>query len=88
MLGASISNIVNLLSKDFLKLVLVAAVIAFPVAWYSMNNWLNDFAYRVNIPWWIFVSAGIISAVIAFVTISFHAVKAATANPVKNLRTE
>jgi len=87
-LGADTGSIVGLLSKDFLKLVVVAAVIAFPIAWYAMHKWLEDFAYRIGISWWVFVAAGIIAAVIAFVTISFQAIKAATANPVKNLRTE
>lgn len=87
-LGASIGSIVALLSKDFLKLVLIAAIIAFPVAWYAMHNWLQDFAYRINIPWWLFIVAGILAALIAFVTISFQAIKAAVSNPVKNLRTE
>jgi len=79
---------VQLLSKDFLKLVGVAALVAFPVAWYSMHNWLNDFAYRTNIPWWLFVAAGILSAIIALLTIGFQAIKAALANPVKSLRNE
>jgi len=87
-LGADVGSIVGLLSKDFLKLVIIAAVIAFPLAWYAMNNWLQDFAYRINIPWWIFLAAGIIAAIIAFATISLQAVKAAVANPVKSLRTE
>ncbi|MBD0287026.1 MAG: ABC transporter permease [Flavisolibacter sp.] len=87
-LGADVSSIVGLLSKDFLKLVAIAAVIAFPVAWYFMHRWLEDFAYRISIPWWVFIVAGIVAAIIAFVTISFQAIKAATANPVKNLRTE
>ncbi|HEU0111826.1 MAG TPA: ABC transporter permease [Flavisolibacter sp.] len=87
-LGANVSTIVALLSKDFLKLVAIAAVIAFPVAWYAMNQWLQEFAYRITIPWWIFLVAGIVAAIIAFVTISFQAIKAATSNPVKNLRTE
>jgi putative ABC transport system permease protein len=87
-LGANVSTIVALLSKDFLKLVLLAAVIAFPVAWFAMDSWLQDFAYRINISWWVFVLAGIIAAIIAFVTISFQAVKAAIANPVKSLRSE
>jgi putative ABC transport system permease protein len=87
-LGATVSNIVGLISKDFLKLVLVAAVIAFPVAWYAMNQWLQDFAYRINVPWWVFLLAGMIAAGVAFVTIGLQAIKAATANPVKNLRTE
>jgi putative ABC transport system permease protein len=87
-IGASVTSIVTLLSKDFLKLVAIATVIAFPIAWYAMNNWLQDFAYRSNMPWWIFLSAGIIAVVIALVTISFQAIKAATANPVKSLRSE
>jgi putative ABC transport system permease protein len=87
-LGASIGSIVTLLSKDFLKLVLIAAVIAFPIAWYAMHNWLEDFAYRINIPWWLFLVAAIAAACIAFATICYQAIKAAVANPVKNLRTE
>jgi len=87
-LGASTGSIVGLLSKDFLKLVAVAAVIAFPVAWYAMHNWLQDFAYRINMPWWIFLLAGIIAAIVALCTISFQAIRAALSNPVKNLRTE
>jgi putative ABC transport system permease protein len=87
-LGATIPNIVGLLSKDFLKLVAISAVIAFPVAWYAMNSWLQDFAYRTSISWWIFIIAGLVAAGIAFFTISFQAVKAAITNPVKNLRTE
>lgn len=87
-LGASVTGIVTLLSKDFLKLVLIAIVIASPLAWYVMHRWLQDFAYRVDINWWVFLLAGIIAAAIAFVTISFQAIKAANANPVKSLRTE
>jgi len=87
-LGASVSNIVGLLSKDFLILVAIAAVIAFPVAWFAMNTWLRDFAYRTDISWWIFITAGIVAAAIALFTISFQAIKAALTNPVKNLRTE
>jgi putative ABC transport system permease protein len=87
-LGADTHTIVTLLSKDFLKLVLIAALIAFPVAWWAMNNWLEDFAYRITIPWWIFLAAGITAAFIAFITISMQAIKAALANPVKSLRTE
>jgi putative ABC transport system permease protein len=87
-LGATVSTIVALLSKDFLKLVLVAGIIAFPVAWFAMNKWLEDFAYRINIPWWVFLFAGLMAALVAFATIGFQAVKAARANPVKNLRTE
>jgi len=87
-LGASVSNIVVLLSKDFIKLVLIAFLIASPVAWYIMHNWLNDFSYRINISWWIFIAAGFLAVLIALATISFQAIKAAIANPVKSLRTE
>ena len=87
-LGASISGIVGLLSKDFLKLVLLAAVIASPLAWYFMHEWLQDFAYRVNIGWWVFAASGAIALLIALITISFRSVKAAIANPVTSLRTE
>jgi putative ABC transport system permease protein len=87
-LGATTGSIVSLLSQDFLKLVAIAAIIAFPVAWFAMHNWLQDFAYRINMPWWIFISAGIIAAMVALATISFQAVKAALSNPVKSLRSE
>ena len=87
-LGASVGNVVNMLSKDFIILVLISSVIAFPIAWWVMNNWLQDFAYRINIGWWIFVTAGVIAFLIAFITVSSQAIKAALANPVKSLRTE
>ena len=87
-LGASVGTIVVLLSKDFLRLVIIAAIIAFPVAWYAMHKWLADFAYRIDISWWIFIVAGIIAACIALVTVGIQAIKAAMANPVKSLRTE
>jgi hypothetical protein len=87
-LGATVSGIVTLLSKDFLKLVIIAIVIASPIAWWAMNKWLQDFAYRINLSWWIFAVAGIAAIVIAFLTVSFQAIKAALANPVKSLRTE
>jgi putative ABC transport system permease protein len=87
-LGASAFRIASMLSKDFLKLVAVAIIIASPIAWYFMNQWLQDFAYRINIAWWVFLLAGIIALFIALVTISFQAIKAAIANPVKSLRTE
>ena len=87
-LGADTSTIVALLSKDFLKLVAFAAIPAFVVSWYFMNKWLEDFAYRISMPWWMFLTAGILAAVIALITISFQAIKAALANPVKSLRTE
>ena len=87
-LGADTSTIVALLSKDFLKLVVFAAIPAFVVSWYLMNKWLEDFAYRISMPWWMFLSAGVLAAVIALITISFQAIKAALTNPVKSLRTE
>jgi len=87
-LGASIPQIVTELSKDFLKLVLIASVIALPIAWYAMSKWLLDFAFRISIQWWVFLMAGVIAVVIAFVTISFQSIKAAMANPVKSLRSE
>ncbi len=87
-LGANVSTIVALLSKDFLKLVFIAAIIAFPVAWYAMYKWLQDFAYRVGIQWWIFAVAAIAALLIALITVAFQAIKAALANPVKSLRTE
>ncbi|MBV9963024.1 MAG: ABC transporter permease [Parafilimonas sp.] len=87
-LGANTGTIVTLLSKDFLKLVLIAAIIAFPVAWYAMDKWLSDFAYRVKMQWWVFLFAAFAAALIALFTVSFQAIKAALANPVKSLRTE
>jgi putative ABC transport system permease protein len=87
-LGANIGGIVAMISKDFVKLVLIAFIIAFPVAWWAMNKWLQSFAYRVTISWWVFVLAGSITIVIALLTVSFQAIKAAVANPVKSLRTE
>ena len=87
-LGSSVSGIVVLLSKDFIKLVLLASVLAFPVAYWVMNNWLKDFAYRIEISWWIFGLATLIALTIALATVSFQAVKAALANPVKSLRAE
>ena len=87
-LGASAGNIVAMLSKDFLKLVLIASLIAFPVAWWGMHKWLQDFEYKLNISWWVFVVAALSAALVALFTISFQAIKAAYANPVKNLRTE
>ncbi|MNE96888.1 hypothetical protein D3C80_1951590 [compost metagenome] len=88
MLGASIPEIVKVLSVDFLKLVIIAAVIAFPVAWYVMHQWLQDFAYRIAIQWWVLAISGIAAILIALITISFQSVKAAMANPVKSLRSE
>jgi putative ABC transport system permease protein len=87
-LGASVINITSMLSKDFLRLVIISVVIASPLAWFVMNKWLQDFAYRVHISWWIFAIAGLIALLIALITVSFQAIKAAVANPVKSLRTE
>ena len=87
-LGASVSSLVALLSKDFLKLVLIAIVIASPIAWWAMNKWLQDFAYRITIEWWFFALAGGLAVSIALVTVSFQSVKAALTNPVKSLRSE
>ncbi|MEJ7679049.1 MAG: FtsX-like permease family protein [Segetibacter sp.] len=87
-LGASITQITALLSKDFLKLVFLAFIIASPVAWYVMNKWLQSFAYRITINWWIFLFAGMIAILIALLTVSYQAIKAAIANPVKSLRSE
>jgi len=77
-----------MLSKDFLKLVVISILIASPVAWLVMNKWLQSFAYRINISWWIFFIAGALALVIALATISYQSIKAAVANPVKSLRTE
>jgi putative ABC transport system permease protein len=87
-LGASVGSIVALLSKDFIKLVVIALFIAAPIGWYFMNKWLEDFAYRIDIGWWVFAVAGLFAIIIAFATISLHATKAALANPTNNLRTE
>jgi putative ABC transport system permease protein len=87
-LGASVQNILFLLSTDFLKLVIVALFIAIPVGWYIMHSWLRDFAYRIGIHWWVFIIAAVIAVLIAFLTISTQAMKAALTNPVKSLRTE
>ncbi|MDP9078516.1 MAG: ABC transporter permease [Bacteroidota bacterium] len=87
-LGASVTNIVAMLSNDFLKLVGISAIIAFPVAWWAMSRWLQDFAYRTNIGWWVFAIAGLLAVVITITTVSFRAIKAALMNPVKSLKTE
>jgi putative ABC transport system permease protein len=87
-LGASVQNITLLLSVNFLKLVLIANIIAWPVAWLAMHHWLQGFAYHISIQWWIFIIAGIVSILIAFFTVSFQSIKAAVANPVKSLRSE
>ena len=87
-LGASVTQVTSMLSKEFLKFVLIASLIAFPIAWWAMNKWLQSFAYRIHISWWIFLAAGTIAILIALVTVSFQAIKAAVANPVESLRTE
>lgn len=87
-LGATAGNIVGMLSKDFVKLVVISAVIAFPMAWWAMHKWLEGFAYRVSISWWIFVTAGLMALFIALVTVSMQAIRAALANPTKSLRSE
>ena len=87
-LGASAGSIIGMLSKDFLKLIIISFVVAFPLAWWGMHTWLQNFAYRTAISWWIFILAGSIAAMIALLTISFQAIKAALANPVNSLRTE
>ena len=87
-LGASVAGIVALLSKDFLKLVMIAILIATPVAWWAMTQWLKDFAYKIEIEWWVFALAGTLAIAIALLTVSFQSVKAALMNPVKSLRSE
>ena len=87
-LGASVLGLAGLLSKDFLKLIIIAAIIAFPVAWWAMNKWLQQFVYRSTISWWIFLIAGGMALIIGLLTISFQAIKVAIANPVESLRSE
>ena len=87
-LGASVASITTLLSKDFIKLIFIAVIIASPLSWYFMNKWLQNFAYRIEVQWWVFAIAAILAILIALITISFQAIKAALANPVKSLRTE
>lgn len=87
-LGATLSNVVTLLSKDFLRLVAIAAIVAFPLAWWVMQQWLDDYAYRIQLTWWVFGLAGILAVIIALGTVSFQAIKAALSNPVESLRTE
>jgi putative ABC transport system permease protein len=87
-LGATVSNITAMLSFGFLKLVVISMVVAFPISWFLMQKWLQDYAYRISIPWWIFAVAAVLSIFIAFLTISFQSIKAALTNPVKSLRNE
>jgi len=87
-LGAGVPHIVTLVSKDFIKLVAIAILIATPIAWYAMNAWLQDFAYRIQIQWWVFVLAGMVAVLIAFITLGFQSIRAALKNPVKSLRSD
>jgi ABC-type antimicrobial peptide transport system permease subunit len=87
-LGASSTNIVKLLSANFLNPIILAFLIAFPAAWYAMNNWLQNYAYKISVEWWMFALAGLLIICIAFITVSYQSIKAAIANPVKSLRTE
>jgi putative ABC transport system permease protein len=87
-LGASVSQIVQLISKDFILLVLLAFIIAVPLAWLGMSKWLENFAYRTDISWWVFLLAGALMILIALLTLALQTIKAAVANPVKSLRTE
>jgi putative ABC transport system permease protein len=87
-LGASVQTLVTMLCKDFIKLVLIAFVIAVPLGWYFMNNWLKDFAYKINIHWWVFALTGLLAIIIALLTVSYQSIRAALMNPVKSLRSE
>lgn len=87
-LGASVGSVIQLLAKDFIRLVIIAILIAVPIAWWAMNQWLQDFAYRIDIEWWIFAVAGLLALAIALLTVSFQSIKAALMNPVKSLRSE
>ncbi|MFI5162192.1 MAG: ABC transporter permease [Sphingobacteriales bacterium] len=87
-LGATIGNITTLLSSDFIKLVLIAIIIASPIAWWAMNKWLEDFAYKTPVSWWIFALSGVVAIAIALITVSFQSIKAALMNPVKSLKSE
>jgi len=87
-LGATVFNLASLLSKDFLKLVFIANGIAFPIAWWAIHKWLQEYAYHVDVQWWVFAIAGISACGIALLTVSYQAIRAAVANPVRSLRTE
>ena len=87
-LGASVQGLAGLLSKEFVQLVALSCIIAFPIAWLAMRSWLQDYQYRATIQWWVFAGAGITAFAIVLITVSFQAIKAAIANPVKSLRTE
>jgi ABC-type antimicrobial peptide transport system permease subunit len=87
-LGSSAIALAGLLSKDFLKLVTISCLVAFPIAWWMMHNWLMDYQYRINISWFIFLASGMVAILIVLVTVSYQAIRAAMMNPVKSLRTE
>lgn len=87
-LGASVASVVGLLCNDFVRLVLIAIVIASPVVWYAMDQWLQNFAYRIEMQWWMFALTGVVALLIALLTVSLQAVKAAMVNPVKTLKSE
>jgi ABC-type antimicrobial peptide transport system permease subunit len=87
-LGASVTSVVTLLSREFMLLVVISIFIATPVAWYAMNLWLNDFSYRIGMPWWVFAVAGVLAIVVSLLTVSYQAIKAALLDPVKSLRSE
>jgi ABC-type antimicrobial peptide transport system permease subunit len=87
-LGASVMSITSLLSKDFLKLVIISLLIASPIAWWAMYAWLKNYSYHIPVEWWVFVLAGALSIAIALLTVSYQSIKAAIANPAKSLRTE
>ena len=87
-MGASVVNIARLLCSDFVRLVLIAIVIATPAAWYAMNQWLQHFAYKIDLEWWMFASTGLLAVTIAVLTVGSQAIKAATTDPVKSLRSE
>jgi len=87
-LGASIAGIIQLIGKDFLKLIIIAIILSIPLSWWMMNKWLQGFAYRVDISWWVFVLSAIIAILTAILSVSFQSYRAAIANPVKSLRTE
>jgi ABC-type antimicrobial peptide transport system permease subunit len=87
-LGASAAGLARLLSKDFLQLAAISNLVAFPIAWFAMSHWLQSYSYRIDVSWWVFIAAGGLAIVIALATVSFQAIKAAIANPVKSLRRE
>ena len=86
--GASVANIIQLISNDFIRLVVMAFLIACPIAWFAMDTWLQNFAYRIDMEWWVFLASGAIAIIIAAITVSFQSIKAAMTNPVKALKYE